>query len=115
MLFRSAGIPRYNSPAPLSGLPDKAPLNYRFHHHLGVNLLTESVWLQEAEPGEHHGWHPRTSRAEVALGQSLELAVPWTDLRLEPDYSLHLIAVLADRGEFRAYVPEDGLLMLQVP
>ena len=115
LLWYYAGIPRYNSPAPLSGLPDKAPLNYRFHHHLGVNLLTESVWLQEAEPGEHHGWHPRASRAEVALGQSLELAVPWTDLRLEPDYSLHLIAVLADRGEFRAYVPEDGLLMLQVP
>jgi hypothetical protein len=115
LLWYYPGIPRFNSPAPLTGLPDNAPLNYRFHHHLGVNLLTESVWLQEAQEGEHSGWHPRASRAEVALAQCLELAVPWADLRLEPDSSLHLIAVLADRGEFRSYVPEDGLLMLQVP
>ncbi|MEK0196196.1 hypothetical protein [Microcoleus anatoxicus] len=29
-----------NSLIPLSDLPDTTPLNYRFHHQLGINLVT---------------------------------------------------------------------------
>lgn len=36
------------SPAPLVELPDTPPLNYFFHHHLGINLLTQAIWFQEA-------------------------------------------------------------------
>jgi alpha-amylase/alpha-mannosidase (GH57 family) len=113
LLWFYPGIIGHNSPAPLSGLPDEAPLNYFFRHHLGINLVTESTWLEEA--GEHHCWHPRLSRAEVAFDHCLELAIPWADLHIEPDYPLHLIAVLADRGEFRSYLPENSMVTMQAP
>lgn len=103
----------HNSPAPLAELPDEAPLNYLFHHHLGINLLTASTWFEEA--GEHYLWHPRASRAHVALNQCLELAVPWADLQVEPDSPLRLVLVLADNGIFRSYIPENTLVPLTVP
>ncbi|MBE9117657.1 glycoside hydrolase [Lusitaniella coriacea LEGE 07157] len=102
-----------NSAVPLVGVPDVAPANYLFHHHLGIDLLTESVWLEEAWEG--HEWHPRTSRASVAFDRCLELAVPWADLHIEPDSSLHLIAVFADNGKFHSYLPEDRFIRLQAP
>lgn len=103
----------YNSPVPLADLPDESPMNYLFHHHVGINLVTESFWMQEA--WEHHTWHPKKSRVDIAFSQCLELAIPWADLHKEPDSHLHLIAVLADHGKFRGYLPENNLVMLQVP
>ncbi|NET58124.1 MAG: glycoside hydrolase [Symploca sp. SIO2E6] len=103
----------HNSPAPLQELPDQAPLNYLFHHQLGINLLTQSCWLQEAQ--ENYQWHPRTSNAQVALNQCLEIAVPWADLQIEPDYELQLVMVLADNEVFRSYLPENSLVPLQAP
>lgn len=102
-----------NSPAPLAEVPDTAPVNYLFHHHLGINLLTGSTWLEEA--ADYYQWHPRTSRAQVALKQCLEVAVPWADLHVEPDYLLQLVMVSADNGIFRSYIPENNLVGLQVP
>ncbi|EDX72987.1 glycosyl hydrolase, family 57 [Coleofasciculus chthonoplastes PCC 7420] len=102
-----------NSPVPLAEVPDTAPVNYLFHHHLGINLLTGSTWLEEA--ADYYQWHPRTSRAQVALKQCLEVAVPWADLQVEPDYLLQLVMVSADNGMFRSYIPEDKLVGLQVP
>ncbi|MBE9129331.1 glycoside hydrolase, partial [Coleofasciculus sp. LEGE 07081] len=94
----------YNSPAPLVELPNEAPLNYLFHHHLRINLLTGSTWLEEA--GEHYQWHPRRSNARIALNRCLEVAVPWANLQVEPDYSLRLVLVMADNGIFRSPVLE---------
>ncbi len=101
------------SPMPLASVPDEAPVNYLFRHHVGINLCSESVWLQEA--GDYYSWHPRHTRAEAAFKQCLEVAIPWADLHIEPDYPLRLVAVLADDGEFHSYVPEQGLVMLQAP
>jgi alpha-amylase/alpha-mannosidase (GH57 family) len=103
----------HNSLAPLAELPDEAPLNYQFHHQLGINLMTQAFWFQEA--GEHYQWHPRTSRAQVALKQCLEVAVPWADLQVEPDYPLRLVLVFADNGIFRSYAPLDALVPITVP
>ncbi|HAA29531.1 MAG TPA: glycoside hydrolase [Cyanobacteria bacterium UBA8553] len=103
----------HNSPVPLAELPDEAPLNYHFHHHLGVNLLTKSILFQEA--GEHYQWHPRTSRAQLALINCLELAVPWADLNVEPDYPLRLILVLSEGERYRSYLPENALIPIEVP
>jgi len=102
-----------NSPIPLRNLPDEAPLNYQFHHHLGINLLTMSVRFQEA--GEHHQWHPRFSRAQVAFKQCLELAIPWADLQIEPDYPIRLILVLSDNERYCSYLPENALIPIEVP
>jgi alpha-amylase/alpha-mannosidase (GH57 family) len=103
----------HNSPAPLAEVPDESPLNYMFHHHLGINLLTQSCWLKEA--AEHHQWSTRVSRAQVAFEECLEVAVPWADLHIEPDFPLHLVVVLADNGIFRSYIPENALIPIQVP
>ncbi|MGA7933782.1 MAG: glycoside hydrolase [Kovacikia sp.] len=103
----------HNSPIPLVELPDEAPLNYLFHHHLGVNLLTGTLWFQEA--GELLGWHSRASRAQVGLDTCLELAVPWADLQIEPDWALHLVLVLSDGGRYRSYLPENALIPVSIP
>ncbi|MBF2020684.1 MAG: glycoside hydrolase [Hydrococcus sp. C42_A2020_068] len=113
LLWYYPGIPMCVSPIPLSSVPDLAPLNYLYRHHLGINLQTGSVWLEEAQEG--FSWHPRATRADLAFKQCLEIAVPWADLHIEPDDSLHLIAVLADRDEFHSYLPENGLIVLQAP
>lgn len=105
--------PVCNSPAPLANVPDEAPINYFFHHHLGINLETNSVWFQEAR--EHHQWHPRLGRAQIAIDKCLEIAVPWADLPTDPDWSLRMLVVLSDAGRFREYLPEDMLIPIDVP
>ncbi|ABA22645.1 Glycoside hydrolase, family 57 [Trichormus variabilis ATCC 29413] len=103
----------HNSPIPLADVPDTAPLNYLFHHHLEINLLTQSIQFREA--AENYQWHPRFSRAQVALENCLEVAIPWADLQVPPDYPLRLILVLADEGRFSKYLPEDTLIPIEVP
>jgi alpha-amylase/alpha-mannosidase (GH57 family) len=102
------------SPAPIAELPDQPPLNYLFHHHLGINLLNQSHWFQEAD--EFCQWHSCLSRAQVAMDTCLEIAAPWTDLqRVEPDWSLRLVLILAEEGRYASYLPEKSLIPLNVP
>ena len=103
----------HNSPVPLENVPDEAPVNYLFHHHLEINLLTQSVYFQEA--GEDFQWQPRLSRAQVALDRCLELAVPWADLQMPPDYSLCLIVILSNQGHFNSYLPDKKLIPIDIP
>jgi alpha-amylase/alpha-mannosidase (GH57 family) len=102
-----------NSPVPLAEVPDAAPVNYLYHHHLEINLLTQSIYFREA--GDNYQWYPRVSRAQVALNTCLEVAVPWADLQVPPDYPLRLILVLSDEGRFCNYLPEDTLIPIEVP
>jgi alpha-amylase/alpha-mannosidase (GH57 family) len=113
LLWYYPGVTNHNSPPPIANLPDEAPLNYYFHHHLGINLITDSVWLEEAQ--EHCQWHIRASRAEAVFEKCLEIAVPWADLHIEPDYTLEILAIFADHGEFRSYTPEDKFIKLYAP
>ncbi len=113
LLWYYPGMTNHNSPAPISGLPNEAPTNYSFHHHLGINLINDSVWLEEAH-GELQ-WQIRACRAEAAFDQCLEIAVPWADLHIQPDYTLEILAIFCDRGEFRSFVPEDKFIKLQTP
>jgi alpha-amylase/alpha-mannosidase (GH57 family) len=113
LLWYYPNINCHISPVPLSGMPDEAPLNYFFHHHVGINLVAQSVWLQESIDGWQ--WQTRATRASVAFDRCLEISVPWADLHIQPDYSLSLIAILAERGEFRGYVPEKGTISMQAP
>lgn len=103
----------YNSPIQLSGLPDQQPLNYRFHHHLKIDLLSQAVSLQEA--GEFDQWHSRPTQAQVGLDQCLEVSVPWADLHLQPDWSLQLVAVLAQENQFSSQLTENTFVPLQMP
>jgi alpha-amylase/alpha-mannosidase (GH57 family) len=102
-----------NSPVPLAEVPDISPVNYLFHHHLEINLLTQSIQFREA--GNNYQWYPRVSRAQAALNTCLEVAIPWADLQVPPDYPLRLILVLADDGCFHSYLPENALIPIEVP
>jgi alpha-amylase/alpha-mannosidase (GH57 family) len=103
----------HNSPIPLSQIPNQQPLNYLFHHHLQVNLGDRSIELQEA--GENSQWHPRSHQVQLGLDHCLELSVPWANLGIEPDWSLRILAVLADQGQYKDFLPEQGLVPLQMP
>ncbi len=101
------------SPIPLANVPDEVPVNYLFHHHLSLNLSTYSIRFQEA--GDFYQWHPHVSRAQFAFNKCLELAVPWADLHVVPDYPLRLLVVLSEEGEYHSYLPENTLISIEVP
>ena len=107
------GQTMHNSPIPLQGLPDQSPMNYQMHHHLEINLLNLSLQFREA--ADHLQWQPRFTRAQVALDNCLEVAVPWADLQVPPDYPLRLVLVLSDQGRFSSYLPENTLIPIEVP
>ncbi|MBD2460650.1 glycoside hydrolase [Oscillatoria sp. FACHB-1407] len=104
----------HNSPAPIADLPDEAPMNYLFHHHLGINLLNQDVWFQEA--GEHFQWKTLVHKAQVCFELCLEVAIPWADLYgIGPDWSLRLVVMLAEEGRFVGHIPENALIPVNVP
>jgi hypothetical protein len=107
------GQTMYNSPLPLVDVPNVAPVNYSFHHHVGVNLLHGNTWLEEA--AESHQWQERSHQIQMGLQQCLEIAVPWSNLHVQPDWPLEVLAVLTTDGHFVEYLPEDTLIPLQVP
>jgi alpha-amylase/alpha-mannosidase (GH57 family) len=106
--------PMFNSPAPLANVPGEAPVNYLFHHHLGINLVTFATWFQEAQ--ENYQWRARPSRAQVGFDQCLEIAVPWADLQIiQPDWQMRMLALLADESCYDSYLPEHRLIPVNVP
>lgn len=107
------GITLLNSRIPLKGVPQHPPLDYLYHHHLGINIVEETVWLEEA--AENHRWFGCRTRAKFHFNDCLELSVPWEDLGMSPDISLNIIAVLADRAQFRSYYPEKEFIVLEIP
>ncbi len=113
LLWYYPNRPMPTSPAPLYDLPDKAPLNYRFATHLEVDLIGESFQMKQATVDDR--WRISNSRVKVAIDKCLEIAVPWVDLPTEPDWNLHLIAVLAEDEKFHDYIPEEGLIPLEMP
>ncbi|MGF1601673.1 MAG: glycoside hydrolase [Thermosynechococcaceae cyanobacterium] len=113
LLWYYPGQTMHNSAVPLSKIPDAAPLNYLFHHHLKIDLRQGDIWLQVA--GGEQPWYKVSHQVQVGLDQCLELAVPWHDLHVEPDWQIELLAVLAKDNEFVEYLPENSLIPLQVP
>jgi len=102
-----------NSLIPLGQVPDQSPLNYQYHHHLAINLTNHDIRLEEA--ADHNQWHGRSHQVQMGLDQCLEIAVPWSNLHLEPDWPLELIVVLSKHGEFVEHLPDNKLVPLQVP
>ena len=103
----------HTSPIPLAEVPDVAPCNYRFRHHLGILLRERFCWLSRAEAGD--SWCPQPTRTRMALDSCLEVAVPWAELQVAPNWSVSLLLVLAETGRFRGYLPEQGLLNFLIP
>lgn len=104
----------HNSPAPIAELPDLAPLNYLYHHHLAINLMTGDRWLQEA--WDSFRWHPCFTSTQVAFDTCLEVAIPWSDLNgIGPDWSLQIAVVQAEEGRYVSDLTENSLIPVNVP
>ena len=105
--------PGHNSPIPLEQIPQRSPLNYLYRHHLTIHLLHKSLRFQEAKP--QFLWQPRITHAQLAIDRSIELAIPWGDLRVEPGWDMRLILLLARSEQFQSVLLEDQMLPIQVP
>ncbi len=103
----------HTSCIPLVDVPDVAPCNYRFRHHLGIHLQERFCWLAQA--GTADTWLPQPTRSQIALDTCLEIAVPWDELQVAPNWSVSLLLVLGQTGQFRGYLPQQGLLNFPVP
>ncbi|MEB3226980.1 MAG: hypothetical protein VKJ27_01230 [Synechocystis sp.] len=104
------GVPHAHAPAAIAALPDHAPLNYYFHHHCGVNLKTHQAWHEVAVNGIT--WQ-RSSHRPKLIQQDRIVVVSWpVDLLASPPSpTLHLLAVLADQGEFHSLLSGDRPLI----
>jgi hypothetical protein len=105
--------PMFNSPIPLMHVPDQAPLNYQFHHHLQIHLGSCQIGFFEA--GEHFQWHPRNHQTQLGLMSCLEIGIPWANLGVVPDWSLRLQCILSEQQTFKDALPDDFLIPIQVP
>ena len=99
--------------APIEGIPDRSPVNHYFHHHLTVNLVSRSIWLEEV--GTDFNWYARVCRGLMAFDRCLEIAIPWADLKVEPDYCLEIVAILATDGNFHSNLPDQRTISVIVP
>ena len=107
------GVTLLNSRIPLQNVPQHPPLDYFYHHHLGINIVEEIVWLEEAT--DNNRWFGRRTRAKFHFNECLELSVPWEDLGMSPDIFMNIIVVFSDRAQFRSYYPEKEFIVLQIP
>ncbi len=103
----------YNSPVAIAGLPDLAPLNYLFHHHLEVDLSTQSICLEQAIQG--YRWQSVQTQAKIGLDDCLELSLPWSDLMTTPGNAVRLVILLSMDGLFQVSLPEYTTIPLDVP
>ena len=94
-------------------MPQRPPLNYLYRHHLNIHLLERSIRFQEAK--SELLWHPRISHTHIAIDRCIEIAIPWSDLRVQSGWSLNLIILLARSQQFQSVLPEDQMLEILVP
>lgn len=107
------GVTLFNSPICLSDLAEKSPLNYLYHHHVMINLKTGQIELNEA--GENYCWFIRSNHIQVGVDQCIEIGIPWSDLHLQPDYPLELVAILAENGSYKDTLNESEFITFQTP
>jgi alpha-amylase/alpha-mannosidase (GH57 family) len=103
----------YNSPILLQGLPQISPLDYLFHHHLEIDLAQGSMILQEAIAAQD--WQNLATNATMALDQCLEVALPWYDIRIEPQSLAKLVVLLSRDRIFQMSLPEYTIIPVDVP
>lgn len=103
----------YNSPIRLERLPHISPLDYLFHHHLEVDIAENQLHLEEAIAG--FGWHSLTTDSRMAFDQCLEIALPWYDLRAEPQSSARLVVLLSRDRVFQLSLPEYTIIPVEIP
>ncbi|MEM9136886.1 MAG: glycoside hydrolase [Cyanobacteria bacterium P01_F01_bin.42] len=103
----------YNSPIRLTNLGEESPLNYHFRHHAMLTLPNLEAHLEEAS--DYGKWEKRSHQIQAGLDQCLELAIPWVDLGVQPDWSLNILALLAQDGTYVEHIQGESLISFNVP
>ncbi len=104
---------KYLSPAPIAEVPDVAPLNYLFHHHLAVNLGSQKINMQQAIANYH--WQTIHHASQLAIDECLELAIPWSSLAVNPKTRTSLVIMLSHDHQFHTSLPECTIIPVDVP
>jgi len=103
----------YNSPLQtITDIPDVAPLNYLFHHCLTIDWQSQLVEMEEAVAD---GWQNVPIQAKIGFDECLELAIPWSDLKVKPESSTRLVILLSQDGVFQSSLPEYTTIPIDVP
>lgn len=109
----------HNSPIPLQHLPEQAPLNYYYRHGVWIRLRGQQddpvpkVTLIEAQPDFR--WREIPHQATAALDTCLELAVPWSNLGIQPGQETQWVVVAAENGVFQEAIPPQATIIVKVP
>jgi alpha-amylase/alpha-mannosidase (GH57 family) len=103
----------HTSPIQLPDAPDEPPLNYRFRHMLELHLAQGETIFKEAQ--EFGGWVERPTQTRFAVGQCVEVAIPWLELQMTSGQRAQWSLVLVRNGSYEAHFPLDGTVEVQIP
>jgi alpha-amylase/alpha-mannosidase (GH57 family) len=110
-----------NSPIDLRSLPAEAPLIYHFRHSLRVTLDNSThlhpriLNTQFLEAGEYHSWREIPSHSQVAIDVCLEIAIPWSDLAVQPGQDTQFLVITSDGEAFLEAIPPKATIAVRVP
>lgn len=113
LCFFYPGRIHFISPIPLHHVPDVAPANYLFHHHLAIVPQATQATLWQAVP--FHQWQRRETGAIVKLQNCLEIGVPWADLIPETGVSLRCVIFFSQDVTFQTCLDQKGIISVEVP
>ncbi|MEN9251186.1 MAG: glycoside hydrolase [Thermostichales cyanobacterium BF4_bins_65] len=109
----------HNSPIPVAGIPEQAPLNYLYHHGLWITLKgtlgigIPKVTLIEAQADFR--WQEVPHQVVAAVDSCLELSLPWANLGVQPGQETQWVVITAERGTFQEAIPPQTTIMVRVP
>jgi alpha-amylase/alpha-mannosidase (GH57 family) len=127
--------PLPSSPVPLGNIPAAAPAAYGFHHclhlHRDETLTTPSDPATGAAPSiiSPGSWQGRLERAigdqqwepvaidgvRVRGDRTLEVAIDWDALGVEPGWHLHIVVLWSRAGVYQDHLPAQEPIHIPVP
>ncbi len=110
-----------NSSLTLHGLPNEAPLNYQYRHILqlktenGSLAKAQTLMAQLLEAQDQQTWRTIPNHARAAMDLCLEIAVPWSDLMVEPGQDTQFVVLMVEGDTLREAIPPKATIAVRVP
>ncbi len=111
----------HNSPLQLANLPNEAPLNYLFRHTFVVHMENSSLThpqilrTQMLEAIEFNAWEEVPHQIQAVLETSLEIAVPWPTLAIQPGQDIQFVVLAVEGERLRETIPPKATIAVRVP
>ncbi|MDX2271490.1 MAG: glycoside hydrolase [Cyanobacteriota bacterium] len=110
-----------NSRIPLQGLPEEAPFNYSYRHMLHIQLRQRTAGngsiqrTRFCQAAEYHQWQEVTHQIQAALDICLEVAIPWSNLAIQPGQDTQFLVLTTEGEIFQEAVPPKATIAVRVP